>query len=281
MNNEQILKEIKSVKNSDGGYVYVILANDETIKIGVTVQPYTRFRQIENASGKTITDWVLSKPCSNYFEIERDMHEKFKLNRLEGEWFKCNFNIAKELLNKYKLTDIKYKTSLERCEQELKAINLVRVFLENDYKQYNEFAFKYHLNLWKENLEDTKRIKNMIEEQIKSVDEAFKEEANYLNEDRYRYLECINKGENVRESVQEYCLDYINDLQEYDFAKEILIQYGDYELFTRILGIEECTKNIIVNRVLEKLYSPIIEEFPEEIEKLIQSNIYTGIKGDK
>jgi hypothetical protein len=276
MNKEKLLKEMESVKNSDGGYVYILLADDKTVKIGVTVQPYTRVRQIETASGKTIIDWMFSKACSNYLDIEKSMHDKFKSSRLEGEWFKCSFDKAKSILGKCKFKDIKYIDSLKRCEQSIKALGIVKMFLDIDYSKYNELCFKYHLDTWNENIDDITFIKNMIEEQIESTKEAFLDEADYLNEDRYRYLECIAKGENVRESVQEYCLDYINDLQEYDFAKEILIQYELYELFTRVLGIEESTKNYMVNHLLEKLYAPIVEEFPEEIEKLKESNIFAS-----
>ncbi|NRU52589.1 GIY-YIG nuclease family protein [Clostridium beijerinckii] len=279
--NKEELKQFKNVKNSDGGYVYVLLANDNTVKIGITVHPITRVRQIENASGKSINDYCISNPCSNYMEIEKDMHKKFKKYRLEGEWFNCSFQKAEEQLKNYKTIKIKNKSALDRCEEEFKAISFVKSYLEEfKYKEYNELSFKYDLSKWDNNVDDVNKIKNMIEENINYNIKETGNDAEDFNQYLYKYRENIKNNIKVRESIQEYCMDYINDLQEDSFAKQILIENKDYELFVRILGIQEIIRNYIVEQIVNKLMNNIILEFPEEYEQLIKK-YRTRIEGAK
>jgi hypothetical protein len=68
-------------------HVYAILADDNTIKVGISKHPYQRFKEIQNASGKTIIKQHISIKTINAHKIEKLIFIKFGLYRKKGEWF--------------------------------------------------------------------------------------------------------------------------------------------------------------------------------------------------
>ena len=108
--------------------VYVLLAKDGTVKVGVTSNFQKRLCAIQTASGKEIIQYYSTPICSNVYRIENLTKNKFKKSQILGEWFDCEYkamvNSVKELFEKYH--EIKYISSAEyekRCE---KMINLVK-----------------------------------------------------------------------------------------------------------------------------------------------------------
>ena len=76
--------------------IYVLLANDGSVKIGVSNNVEHRKRTLENYTGKTIQEYYYTPLCSNPFEIESSAHNYFKENRIYGEWFDIDYNDACE-----------------------------------------------------------------------------------------------------------------------------------------------------------------------------------------
>lgn len=80
-------------KLSSTNYVYVLLNDVGMIKIGITDNPYERFNTIQNASGSLITNYYLSEPIENNYEIEQHLHKYFRKYNTVAEWYKnISFN---------------------------------------------------------------------------------------------------------------------------------------------------------------------------------------------
>lgn len=67
--------------------VYVIEINDQSVKIGISVNTDKRFKQIECASGKKIINYFISPETPNAKKIEQLAHKHFSIYRQRGEWF--------------------------------------------------------------------------------------------------------------------------------------------------------------------------------------------------
>jgi len=102
--------------------VYVVECEGAT-KIGISGDPYRRFRQIECASGRKIINKFLSEPLRDAYLFEQRILCKFKEDRLIGEWVTTPF---KEVA-KYAMTIISNEADL---------IN--RIVLGCTAKQYKE-----------------------------------------------------------------------------------------------------------------------------------------------
>ena len=92
-------------------HVYIILANDNTIKIGITSNIDRRFNQIKNASGKDIVDFIYTDMLSNAYDIEQFLLHYFDDFRINGEWLQgVKFNVVvtklNDIIHKYYLNDI-------------------------------------------------------------------------------------------------------------------------------------------------------------------------------
>ena len=74
--------------------VYVLLADDGSVKIGVSNNVEYRKHVLENYTGKNITKTYFTPPCSNSFAIEKLSHTYFQENRIYGEWFNIDYSEA-------------------------------------------------------------------------------------------------------------------------------------------------------------------------------------------
>ena len=242
------LKKFIKVKNE--GYVYICLANDNTIKIGITTYPYTRLHQIETSSGKEIVDWYVEKSCVNYKSIESQMHNIFKNNRLKGEWFTSNFN---EAVNKLKVLKKKYICESNKDDNEkIKILNLLKLALEIKYEEYEEWSLKYNFDSWTPTNEDIDTVKNVIKENIEYNNKEYNGDDNECLEE---YLEIINKNEYGKESkqaMQNYYINYIDCFGYFDLAKEMLEENGEYNFIKKVLGIKEFKRNLFVEKLLKE-----------------------------
>lgn len=84
--NRLIMEKYKRVKPTDG-FVYVAKFDDGHVKIGSTLYPKRRLKQVSCGNqAKLIDSWV-SKPSASYVKIEKAAHEYFKHSRAGGEFF--------------------------------------------------------------------------------------------------------------------------------------------------------------------------------------------------
>ena len=261
------LKLIKSLKETNGGYVYVLLANDSTVKIGVTINPYKRISQIETASGKEIVDWFISQPCLNYIDIENNLHNHFAKARLKGEWFDIKYNDAVKKLNAIKYEPIDYYDIDDEIINVIKTIRLCNVFTEVEHSEYNYEKVRY--NITYEIPDDAiLEVKNMILEHYNAnVSEG--EDTDHLEE----YILNINNDTNIPETVVDYCLDYISCM-DLDTLKE----FGLYDLFNKVLNFEITVCNILAEDMTKKILGDLYEKYGKEIvEKVIKENFLNNV----
>ena len=119
----------KSLCNSNELYldkpksIYVLLANDGSVKIGVSNNVEHRKHTLENYTGKTIQEYYHTPLCSNPFEIEANAHNYFIEDRIYGEWFDIDYHKACEYVkNLYNTTaTYSYRSRLddEKCIDEM------------------------------------------------------------------------------------------------------------------------------------------------------------------
>lgn len=78
----------------DPKVIYVISDNQGITKIGVTKNFKKRVKNLSKTSGRIIVKEFKTTYCSNAFEIERELHKIYAPYRINGEWFKCDFEEA-------------------------------------------------------------------------------------------------------------------------------------------------------------------------------------------
>lgn len=76
-------------------HVYIIQA-PHGIKVGVSVRPNGRIRDIETQGGFSVSRTWISAPARNAFSVERATHSLLAESRSVGEWFSCPFEAARE-----------------------------------------------------------------------------------------------------------------------------------------------------------------------------------------
>lgn len=74
--------------------IYVFLAKDKKVKIGVSGDVQRRLKDIEYAAGIDIIDYFSTDLCSNPYLVEKICHEVFNDCRIFGEWFSVDFQDA-------------------------------------------------------------------------------------------------------------------------------------------------------------------------------------------
>lgn len=78
--------------------IYVMQESGGNVKIGVSRNVAQRRKTLESVYGINIKNVYRTPFCANCFEIEAIMHNKFKSEKIHGEWFSCNYGKAvKEL----------------------------------------------------------------------------------------------------------------------------------------------------------------------------------------
>lgn len=80
-----------SSRREDGlGFVYIVESN-HGVKIGSTINPRRRISQLQKSSGLDFTRIALSQQCSNFTQLEHQLHKIFHDSRKIGEWFNADF----------------------------------------------------------------------------------------------------------------------------------------------------------------------------------------------
>lgn len=93
MANDDSAEPTSSSTKTDG-CVYIVEDELGRIKIGSTIKPHSRLRQIETATGLKIIRAGVAGPISDYLGLERRLHAHFKHQRIRGEWFTTPYEEA-------------------------------------------------------------------------------------------------------------------------------------------------------------------------------------------
>lgn len=101
--------------------VYLILAKDLTVKVGISKEPKRRINTIRTTSGKHITKTYVSEYISNAGEIESRFKKQFHSKAICGEWFDVDYDEAlKELKSLFvNYSKIEVKEDENNCLDEL------------------------------------------------------------------------------------------------------------------------------------------------------------------
>ena len=97
----------EELKNLKGSFVYVIEDEYGLIKIGISKNPYCRFKTILNLGGCNFKNYYVSEDTQYSSKIEKDMHSIYNDYRINGEWFKGCFYL--DVVNKLKTIVSDYK----------------------------------------------------------------------------------------------------------------------------------------------------------------------------
>jgi hypothetical protein len=81
------------------GYVYLIEREDGMVKIGVSVSPERRIKEISLLGGFEPKRQFVYGPLYGFQEIEGMLHKEFADSRVIGEWFSVNIEQPKQLLD--------------------------------------------------------------------------------------------------------------------------------------------------------------------------------------
>ena len=80
------------------GYLYLAVA-DDLLKIGISSNPERRKRQLETATGRSVSKFA-SFRVYGPAACERYLHRRWKFLRCHGEWFSCGPKLF-DVLAKY------------------------------------------------------------------------------------------------------------------------------------------------------------------------------------
>lgn len=102
----RLYDQVKKYSSSNcNGYLYVILADNEEIKIGITKDVYVRFCDIEWQYGIKIKNWYVTESFENYPKLEKELHCKYSRFRIKGEWFNIDFHKTVEYVQSINLIE--------------------------------------------------------------------------------------------------------------------------------------------------------------------------------
>ena len=84
--------------------LYFIVENEDLtkqrIKIGISKDPVKRLRELQTGNSRKLAlmGWINS---GHDRDLEKKFHEKYKIDRVHGEWFEINHEIVLGLLKDY------------------------------------------------------------------------------------------------------------------------------------------------------------------------------------
>lgn len=192
-------KKIKELHESMVYYgrVYVIEYMSGKVKIGATGNLERRMKDLKHwccEYGEAEFGRVaVTEDCTNYYEIERKLHEIFSEYR-EGKNEK--FNICfDEVVNKIKKIDLPFKHKKETGEELFSQVN------DKDFEDFVDFVSSLHLDITYSN-DDLLELYNIVieeERRIKEIPIEFQEScSDVLEEDNKDEILKAIKNRNIR-----------------------------------------------------------------------------------
>lgn len=179
-------------KKTEKKSIYVMADNFKRTKIGVSINPKNRSKQLEGATGLDINVEYKTIQCYNWSKIESKMHYIFKNKRIKSEWFNVEIeDVIKELkrqsfdtrdyIRTGKKTEYTYK-QLDRINKMKDRIDIAGIddFLLNCSKE--DLIKKIH-ELMLEYKDDKEDSFDLIQELIEYINVYF----NVFNENQIKY----------------------------------------------------------------------------------------------
>lgn len=84
--------------NDKIGYIYLCENSLGKVKIGRSVNPKIRLKNIETQGNLTITNYYISPLIKQHITLEANLHRIFKEKKEKGEWFDIKFENAKNTI---------------------------------------------------------------------------------------------------------------------------------------------------------------------------------------
>lgn len=75
-------------------YVYVVEFGDQLVKVGRSIYPHTRAKNLSTGSGRKLGRIWVSRPMHSACKMEGRVHAALGARRGLGEWFACSFDEA-------------------------------------------------------------------------------------------------------------------------------------------------------------------------------------------
>lgn len=97
------------------GFVYILHSENDFYKIGRSINPHNRLKQLQTGSNKKLRLLYYLK-VQNMIKAERSLHAIFSAGRKQGEWFKLtdrDVELLKKIFQQTNLTFVE-KARLER-----------------------------------------------------------------------------------------------------------------------------------------------------------------------
>ena len=108
--------------------VYVILAEDGLVKIGVTKNIYQRVKNIRNYGHGKVVDYFATEKCKNSYSIEKMIHDGLNEYRISGEWFDIPYKSAVD--NVKKIFEIYTDKCKETANDNMKSAYMCNTLLD-------------------------------------------------------------------------------------------------------------------------------------------------------
>lgn len=148
----------KELQEEGKEYVYLAEFESGYCKIGVSINPKVRLKNVSSKNQISLKNYVL---VEGYFELENILHKHFKEKRRYSEWFEINFN---DLIKFVENLDYKhiYKEKKYKEEYNCKYEDIYRIELEKETLNGKEFfeVLKFENNIEKEITKELIKLEN-------------------------------------------------------------------------------------------------------------------------
>lgn len=95
--------QVSDMPDYKGKSVYVLLFDNNEVKIGVSNSVKNRIKDLERQTRRKVINWYATAPFSNSYEIENQLHKEFNAFLVEGqyEYFAISYEKAVDFVKKY------------------------------------------------------------------------------------------------------------------------------------------------------------------------------------
>lgn len=212
------------------GKVYVFQNEIGLVKIGCSKNVSKRKKTLETQSGKRAIGFYCTSGCSNQYKVEQVAHRTLKKCRVEGEWFKCDFETAVQAVNDAFLSTAEFDfISKEKADEDAKnsAKEFVKKFYPDLFSDDTDPKDKLDLDKWEPSDVDKEPILAFLLNWYKGTLEAAgpEEAEEYIS----LYNEVIGKGiPACKDKIQGVLCDIFwavdGEIEEYYKGDEDLIK---------------------------------------------------------
>lgn len=190
----------KNIKNPK--VVYVLLAEDKSVKVGITCNFEKRMLAIQSSSGKRIINYFHTPFCSNANEIETKAKEKYKNKNILGEWFNCKFENMVGFVKKEfaRSSRIEYWDEKQLDEMKKSFIAFVKSNNLNSKNEEREFfdsskLVLFFLLAYREKLMEAgfESESDNVSEAVELIKDGLLQVPEYFSKEQYSYILNIEK----------------------------------------------------------------------------------------